>query len=117
MRMLMLEIRMLEVLTLDTITASVNAAIYYRIFNPALSITQIKSVDFTTKLKSAAVLRNIFSLHTFQQMQTDKDKISKMAKDVLETKFTVFGVQIERIEMYIYLVIFFINLVFKKIKS
>ena len=99
MRMLMLEIRMLEVLTLDTITASVNAAIYYRIFNPALSITQIKSVDFATKLISAAVLRNIFSGHTFQQLQTNKDKISRMAKETLDAKFISYGVCIERIEM------------------
>jgi regulator of protease activity HflC (stomatin/prohibitin superfamily) len=101
MRMLMLEIRMPEVLTLDTITAGVNAAIYYKIFNPALSILQIKSVDFSTKLVSAAVLRNIFSVHTFQQIQTNKDNISRLAKEALDVKLVNYGVCIERIEMYL----------------
>jgi len=100
MRMLMLEIRMPEVLTLDTITAGVNAAIYYKIFNPALAILQIKSVDFSTKLVSAAVLRNIFSVHTFQQIQTNKDNISRLAKEALDVKLANYGVCIERIEMY-----------------
>ena len=99
LRMLMLEVRMLDVLTFDSITASVTASIYYRIYDPLLSITHIRSVDLGAKLIAAATLRNLFSVHSFQQLISSKDQISKTAKEALNAKLVEFGVMVERIEM------------------
>lgn len=55
-----------EVLTKDSVTISVDAVVYYRIFNPVVSIVNVEDVDRSTRLLAQTTLRNILGTKTFQ---------------------------------------------------
>ncbi len=86
LRMFMLDINLKDVLTLDSISASVGVAVYYKIFDPTKSITKISNFTNSTKMLSSTTLLSMFSKKNFQEMLMEKESISKCLKRILNSK-------------------------------
>ena len=48
-----------EILTKDSVTVAVDAVVYWRIFNPTMSVTNVADAPRSTKLLAATSLRYI----------------------------------------------------------
>lgn len=48
-----------EILTKDSVTITVDAVCYFRIFAPVISVTNITNAQLSTRLLAATTLRNI----------------------------------------------------------
>jgi len=48
-----------EVLTKDSVTVTVDAVVYFRIFDPVTSVKNVANAQYSTRLLSATTLRNI----------------------------------------------------------
>ncbi|CAF0971610.1 unnamed protein product [Adineta steineri] len=48
-----------EVLTRDSVTVSVDAVVYSRVYNPVISVTNVKDTQYATQLLAQTTLRNI----------------------------------------------------------
>jgi erythrocyte band 7 integral membrane protein len=44
-------------------TVSVDAVVYFRIFNPIISVTNVENARYSTQLLAATTLRNILSVY------------------------------------------------------
>ncbi len=66
-----------EVLTKDSVTVTVDGVVYYRIFNPVVSVIAVESARYSTALLAATSLRNILGTHTLQEILREKDSISQ----------------------------------------
>ncbi len=64
-----------EVLTKDSVTITVDAVVYYRVFDPVLSVNKVANAQYSTRLLAATSLRNILGTKTLQEILTDKGAI------------------------------------------
>ena len=65
-----------EILTKDSVTATVDAVIYYKIFDPVRSVNKVANVRYSTQLLAATSLRNILGTKTLGEILTDKESIA-----------------------------------------
>lgn len=70
----------------DSVAVNVDAVVYYRIFEPKVSVTNIKDVSRATRLLAQTTLRNVLGAHTLSEMLSERDAISnQMQVDLLFT--------------------------------
>ena len=65
-----------DILTKDSVTATVDGVIYYRIFGPVRSVNKVANVKYSTQLLAATSLRNILGTKTLGEILTDKESIA-----------------------------------------
>lgn len=88
-----------EILTKDSVTVTVDAVVYFRIFDPIISVTNIANANYSTRLLAATTLRNILGTKTLQEILQDREHIAQMMQDTLDTATDVWGVKVERVEV------------------
>lgn len=65
-----------EILTKDSVTITVDAVCYFRVYNPVTSVTNIENAQYSTRLLAATTLRNILGTRTLQEILQDKEHIA-----------------------------------------
>ena len=54
----------------------VDAVVYYRIFDPKVSVTNIKDAARATRLLAQTTLRNVLGGHTLSEMLSERESVS-----------------------------------------
>lgn len=88
-----------EVLTKDSVTVSVDAVVYYRIWLPTVAIANVEDYSKSTRLLAAATLRNVLGTRNLAEILSEREAISHTMQDGLDEATKVWGVQVERVEM------------------
>lgn len=88
-----------EILTKDSVTVSVDAVIYFRIFDPVLSVNKVADAKYSTRLLAATSLRNILGTKSLQDILTDKESIAQHLRELLDDATDSWGVKVERVEL------------------
>lgn len=65
-----------EILTKDSVTVSVDAVVYIKIFDPVSSVNKVANAQYATRLLAATTLRNILGTKTLQEILVDKESIA-----------------------------------------
>lgn len=73
-----------EILTKDSVTITVDAVIYYRIYEPTKSVNRVENVKYSTGLLAATTLRNTLGTKSLQQILAEKDIISHNMQSILD---------------------------------
>ncbi|KAJ8300338.1 hypothetical protein KUTeg_021857 [Tegillarca granosa] len=66
-----------NILTKDSVTVSVDAVVYARVFDATLSVCNVEDAFKSTKLLAATTLRNILGTKIMSELVTDRDVISE----------------------------------------
>lgn len=90
-----------EVLTSDSVTVSVDAVVYYRIQNPMAAIVRVAQYASSTQMLAATTLRNVLGAHSLTELLSSRDKIAETMQRTLDVATEVWGVVVERVEMYV----------------
>ncbi|CAF1213527.1 unnamed protein product, partial [Didymodactylos carnosus] len=80
-------------------TVSVDAVVYFRIFNPIISVTNVENARYSTQLLAATTLRNILGTKTLQEILSDRENISHSMQSHLDEGTDPWGVKVERVEI------------------
>jgi len=88
-----------EVLTRDSVTVSVDAVVYSRVFNPVISVTNVKNTQYATQLLAQTTLRNILGTKSLQEVLTDREAIAHSMQAHLDEGTDPWGVKVERVEI------------------
>lgn len=73
-----------EILTKDSVTITVDAVVYYRIFDPVKSVNKVANAQYSTRLLAATSLRNILGTKTLQEILVDKESIASHMQVILQ---------------------------------
>ena len=65
-----------EILSKDSVTITVDAVCYFRVFNPVISVINVENAQFSTRLLAATTLRNILGTRTLQEILREKEAIA-----------------------------------------
>ncbi len=74
-----------EVLTKDSVTITVDAVCYFRVFNPTISVVNVQDATYSTKLLAATTLRNILGTKSLHEILRDKDTIATSMQVISKT--------------------------------
>jgi erythrocyte band 7 integral membrane protein len=88
-----------EVLTRDSVTVAVDAVVYSRVFNPVISVTNVKNTQYATQLLAQTTLRNILGTKSLQEILSDRETITHSMQTHLDEGTGPWGVKVERVEI------------------
>ncbi|XP_076346731.1 band 7 protein AGAP004871-like [Tachypleus tridentatus] len=88
-----------EVLTKDSVTISVDAVVYYRVNNAAVSINNVENAHDSTRLLAQTTLRNILGTRDLHQILAERERISNSMQSVLDECTDSWGIKVERVEV------------------
>lgn len=83
-----------EVLTRDSVTVAVDAVVYYRICNPALSILNVEDAARSTRLLAQTTLRNVLGTKDLAQILMDREEMSVTMQSTIDTATEAWGVKV-----------------------
>ena len=69
-----------KILTKDSVTIHVDAVVYYKIYDPVVSITNIRDAGHGTRLLAQTVLRNIMGAHSLADAMSSRDLMATQMK-------------------------------------
>ncbi|KAK3106214.1 hypothetical protein FSP39_015353 [Pinctada imbricata] len=88
-----------EILTKDSVTVSVDAVVYYRIFDPIMSVCNVDNAFRSAQLLSATTLRNVLGTKLMSELLTERDSIAHSMQQLLDTATDPWGIKVERVEI------------------
>ena len=88
-----------EILTKDSVTVTVDAVCYFRIFNPVIAVTKVENAQYSTRLLAATTLRNMLGIRTLQEILQDKESIAHHMQEILDDATDKWGIKVERVEL------------------
>ncbi|CAF4724193.1 unnamed protein product [Rotaria sp. Silwood1] len=88
-----------EVLTRDSVTVAVDAVVYYRIFNPTVSIANVENAQESTHLLAQTSLRNVLGTRLLSELLSDRGAVSNLMRECLDDATESWGIKVERVEI------------------
>ncbi|VDQ09061.1 unnamed protein product [Trichobilharzia regenti] len=88
-----------DVLTKDSVTVAVEAVVYYRIFDPVLSVVNVKNAYYSTRLLAQTTLRNVLGTVDMCALLTEREHIAELMQETLDCATDVWGMKVERVEI------------------
>jgi erythrocyte band 7 integral membrane protein len=85
LRTITFDVQPQEILTKDSVTITVDAVVYYRIYDPVLSVNKVANSAYSTRLLAATSLRNILGTKTLQEILVEKNVISQHIQELLDS--------------------------------
>lgn len=91
-----------EVLTRDSVTVAVDAVVYYRICNPAVSILNVEDAARSTRLLAQTTLRNVLGTKDLAQILMDREEMSVTMQATIDAATEAWGVKVSLILFLLY---------------
>ncbi|KAL5012923.1 hypothetical protein ScPMuIL_011474 [Solemya velum] len=88
-----------EVLTKDSVTVSVDAVVYYRVFNPTVSVANVENAHHATRLLAQTTLRNILGTKNMAEILSERESVSVGMQRLLDNATDRWGIKVERVEI------------------
>jgi len=88
-----------EVLTRDSVTVAVDAVVYYRVFNPTVSISNVENAQESTHLLAQTSLRNVLGTRLLSELLCDRGAVSNLMRECLDDATDNWGIKVERVEI------------------
>lgn len=83
-----------EILTKDSASIFVNAVVFYRIFNPYLSVITVTNPMASTSLLAQSTLRSVLGSRTIFEILTERDKIGESLEQILDEATDPWGIKV-----------------------
>jgi len=66
----------LKILSKDSVTVKVDAAVFYHVFNPVMSVMNVMDAYLSTNLLAQTTLRNVLGTKSLSEILSDRENIS-----------------------------------------
>uniref|UniRef100_A0A0N5AWG4 PHB domain-containing protein n=1 Tax=Syphacia muris TaxID=451379 RepID=A0A0N5AWG4_9BILA len=88
-----------EMLTRDSVTVSIDAAVYFKTRDPIATIARIADAHQSTKQLAQTTLRNIVGTRTLSEIMLDREGIACQTQEALHEGTNPWGIQVESVEL------------------
>ncbi|MBI3677095.1 MAG: slipin family protein [Proteobacteria bacterium] len=99
MRVLTDGVEQQEAMTRDNVPVKVNAVIWYRVVKPNLAIIEVQNVRNAVIQVALTTLRNVIGQHSLDDVLKEREKLSGLLKERVDSMTEAWGVEIQNVEM------------------
>lgn len=99
MRVLTDGVEQQEAMTRDNVPVQVNAVIWYRVVKPDLAVIEVQNVRNAVIQVALTTLRNVIGQHTLDDVLKEREKLSGILKERVDSMTEAWGVEIQNVEM------------------
>ena len=99
LRIVTLDIPRQEVITRDNVTISVNAVLYFRVYNPEDAIVQIQDFLRATSQIAQTTMRAVVGQSELDEMLAERDKINNTLQEIIDAHTDPWGIKVTAVEI------------------
>jgi len=88
-----------SVITKDNVSISINAVLYFQIFNPEKSVYGVENLYEAIEKLTQTTLRQLIGKMELQETLTSRDKINSELRETIDSASDKWGVKVNRIEL------------------
>jgi len=88
-----------EAITKDNIPTGINAVIYYKITNAEKAILEVENYFYATSQLAQTTMRNIVGEVELDELLSNREKIAKKIKDIIDHATDPWGISVEAVEL------------------
>jgi regulator of protease activity HflC (stomatin/prohibitin superfamily) len=86
-------------ITKDNVTITINAVVYYRVFDAKIAVLDVKDCFFAVTQLAQTTLRNSIGGVKLDELLSNLKVISKEIKDIVDTETDPWGIKVEKVEI------------------
>lgn len=86
-------------ITKDNVTITINAVVYYRVFDAKKAVLEVKDCFFAVSQLAQTTLRNSLGGFKLDELLSNLKVISKEIKDIVDTETDPWGIKVEKVEI------------------
>jgi regulator of protease activity HflC (stomatin/prohibitin superfamily) len=94
LRIVAFDIPKQRVITKDNVSVDVDAAVYYRVFDPSRAVVQVENYLHATNLLAQTTLRDVLGQVELDELLTKREELSKRIGDILDTYTDPWGIKV-----------------------
>jgi len=99
LRTLVLDVPTQDVISLDNVSVKVNAVVYFRVMEPEKAIIQVADFMIATSELAQTTLRSVLGRHELDDILSEREKLNKDLRDILDTQTDAWGIKISNVEL------------------
>ncbi|MEA3282080.1 MAG: slipin family protein [Euryarchaeota archaeon] len=99
LRTVVLDIPPQEVITMDNVTARVNAVVYYRVMDPSKAVVQVEHYPTATAQMALTTLRGVVGQVELDAVLSERDKINKQLQEIIDEATDPWGIKVSAVEI------------------
>jgi erythrocyte band 7 integral membrane protein len=88
-----------DMMTKDSVTIKVDGIVYTKVIDPVKAILEINNFRYASKMFSATSLRAVVGSVTLETMLTERERINKKLKQIIERECRIWGVTVPAVEI------------------
>lgn len=74
-------------------------SVYYRVFNPVISIANVENAQESTRLLAQTSLRNVLGTISLAEILSNRESVSSCMREILDEATDRWGIKVERVEI------------------
>ncbi len=99
LRTVTIEVPSQDVVTKDNVSVQVSAVIYFRVFAPDLSITQITDFHYATSQMSQTTLRSVLGQSNLDELLAKREELNATLQKIIDDQTEPWGVKVSHVEV------------------
>lgn len=99
LRTLTLDVPVQEVITKDNVPIKVNAVVYFRVLDPANSVTEVENYILATSLLAQTTLRSVIGSAELDEVLSSREKINEELQKIIDERTDAWGIKVSAVEV------------------
>ncbi|MBC9784965.1 slipin family protein [Heliobacterium chlorum] len=99
MRTTTIDVPRQDIITKDNVPVSIDAVVYFQVFDPQLAILNVENYRQATTLYAQTLLRSVLGSHDLDEMLTAREKLNLVLKEQLDKATDPWGIKVTGVEI------------------
>ncbi len=88
-----------DVITRDNVTVSVNAVVYFRVFEPTKAVVEVENYLYATSQLSQTTLRSVLGEAELDDLLSEREKLNARLQEILDKHTDPWGIKVSMVEI------------------
>lgn len=88
-----------DVITLDNVSSTVNAVIYFRVIHPDKAVLQVEDYLYATSQLAQTTLRSIVGAHELDALLAKRDELNAQIATIMDQQSDPWGIKVSGVEI------------------
>jgi regulator of protease activity HflC (stomatin/prohibitin superfamily) len=99
LRVVTIDVPKQEVMTRDNVPATVDAVVYFRVFDPNAAVVKVENYWRATSLIAQTTLRSVLGQSELDELLAHRDKINSTLQEIIDRQTGPWGIKVTSVEI------------------